>query len=275
MEFTTELPLERGRHQLRVAAVTADAAKTGLVITPVEVIEPGRQLLMAPPLVLQRVGERVQPKAARRFVSGAALGVQAEVAGRPVQDGKAVVKLSVSDSSGAVVRTADAAIDAAGASDRRRATALVDTSGLAPGAYLLTLEAGTGSPGSEMDAGPVSTAGVLRHSVVAHGPTSSHAEPGTFVIRDEATWRRFWRTLPTRQSAPEIDFSRATLFAVVGGPSDGPSSKPVVVSVYEEGGQTMVIWRADATASSTDMKPFTVVAMPRIIEGPVRFERQQ
>lgn len=232
LEFTTELPLERGRHQLRVAAVTADAAKTGLVITPVEVIEPGRQLLMAPPLVLQRVGERVQPTAARRFVSGAALGVQAEVAGRPVQDGKAVVKLSVSDSSGAVVRTADATLDAAGTSDRRRATALVDTSGLAPGAYLLTLEAGSGSPGSEMrhaipvrlPAGPVSTAGVLRHSVVAHGPTSSHAEPGTFVIRDEATWRRFWSHLPTRQSAPEIDFSRATLFAVVAPPTGRAAS---------------------------------------------------
>lgn len=91
LEFTTELPLSRGRHQLRVAAVTADGTRTGLVITPVHLIEPGRQLVMAPPLVLQRVGEQVSPTATRRFVSGAALGVQAEVAGRPVRDGKVAV----------------------------------------------------------------------------------------------------------------------------------------------------------------------------------------
>ncbi|WP_291981097.1 VWA domain-containing protein, partial [Luteitalea sp.] len=197
LEFTTELPLSRGRHQLRVAAVTSDASKTGLVITPVEVIEPGRQLLMASPLVLQQVGEQVAPTAVRRFVSGAALGVQAEVAGRPVQDGKVAVKLIVTDASGAVVKTADATLDGAGLSDRRRATGLVDTSGLGPGAYLLTLEAGTGNPDSavrhaipvRLDAGPaVPTAGVLRHSVVAHGPASRHPEPGTFVIRDEGTW---------------------------------------------------------------------------------------
>ena len=32
LEFTTELPLERGHHQLRVTAVAADATRTGLVI---------------------------------------------------------------------------------------------------------------------------------------------------------------------------------------------------------------------------------------------------
>jgi uncharacterized protein (DUF433 family) len=44
----------------------------------------------------------------------------------------------------------------------------------------------------------------------------------------------------------------------------------LVVLVNDEGGQTVVAWRADATASSTSMRPFTVVAMPRIIEGPGR-----
>ena len=83
LEFTTELPLARGRHQLRVAAVTSDATKTGLVITPVEIIEPGRPLLMAPPILLQRVGDQVIPTATRRFTAGAPLGVQAEIAGRP------------------------------------------------------------------------------------------------------------------------------------------------------------------------------------------------
>ena len=131
LAFTTELPLARGRHQLRVAAVTGDATKTGLVITPVEVIEPGRPLMMAPPILLQRVGDQVTPTAARRFVAGAPLAVQAEIAGRPVQDGKVVVRISMADGTGAVVRTADGALDAGGAPDRQRATGLIDTTGLA------------------------------------------------------------------------------------------------------------------------------------------------
>ena len=42
LEFTTELRLPRGRHQLRVAAVTAGGSSTGLAITPVEVVDVGR-----------------------------------------------------------------------------------------------------------------------------------------------------------------------------------------------------------------------------------------
>lgn len=282
LEFTTELPLARGRHQLRVAAVTSDATKTGLVITPVEVIEPGRQLMMAPPIVLQRVGKQVTPTAARRFVAGAPLAIQAEIAGRPVQEGKVVVRISLADSAGAVVRTADGALDAGGSPDRRRATGLIDTTGLGHGAYLLTVEA---VPPKAADAvrhaipirldAATSTATAPRHSIVAHGPSSRHAAAGTFVIRTEEEWRAFWSHLPTRQAAPPIDFSRATLFAVVGGGSDAPAGRPVVLSVNDDGGQTVVVWRTDPNVSPTDVKPFTVVAMPRTIEGPVRFERQQ
>jgi hypothetical protein len=141
LEFTTELPLARGRHQLRVAAVTADTSKTGLVITPVEVIEPGRQLMMAPPIVLRRVGAQIAPTAARRFMAGAPLGVQAEVAGRPVADGTVAVRIALVDGTGMIVRTADSATDAGGAPDRQRATGLLDTTGLDSGTYLLTVEA--------------------------------------------------------------------------------------------------------------------------------------
>jgi VWFA-related protein len=284
LEFTTELPLTRGRHQIRVAAVTSERTKTGLVITPIEIIEPGRQLVMAPPLLLQRVGEQVAPTGTRRFVSGAALGVQAEVAGRPVQEGKVAVTVSLADAGGAVGRREDVALDAAGVADRKRATGMVDTSGLPAGAYLLTLEASAGRADStvrhavpiRLDTGTAGTpaATVLRHSVVAHGPTSRHPAPGTFVIRDQSQWRDFWSYLPTRQAAPDIDFSRATLFAVVGGGSDKPAGKPVVISVNDDAGQTVVLWRTDPAVSPTAANPFTVVAMPKTIEGPVRFERQ-
>lgn len=281
LELTTELPLARGRHQLRVAAVTGDATKTGLVITPVEIIEPGRPLMMAPPLLLQAVGDQVIPTTARRFVAGAPLGVQAEIAGRPVQEGKVVVRISLADSAGAVVRTADAALDEGASPDRQRATGLIETTGLPNGAYLLTVEA---VPPKAADAvrhaipirlhAATSSAAASPHLVVAHGPSSRHPAAGTFVIRTDEEWQAFWKRLPTRQAAPAIDFSRATLFAVVGEGSDAPAGKPVVVAVNDDGGQTVVVWRTDPDVSPTHVKPFTVVAMPRTIEGPVRFERQ-
>lgn len=178
------------------------------------------------------------------------------------------------------MRTADATLDAAGAPERRRVTALLDTSGLVPGAYLLTLEAGTGKPGSavrhaipvRLDAGhAIPSAGVLRHSVVVHGPTSTHPEPGTFVIRDEATWREFWSHLPTRQAAPDIDFSRATLFAIVGPGGREQGLRPLVVSITEDQGVAIVRWRTTPEPSAMPSQAFTVVAVPLLITD-VRFE---
>ncbi len=164
LEFTTELPLARGRHQLRVAAVTADATRSGLVITPVEVIEPGRQLMMAPPIVLQRVGAQVAPTAARRFMAGTPLGVQAEVAGRPVADGTVAVRFALVDRAGMVVRTAESATDAGETPDRQRATGLIDTTGLDSGTYLLTI-----------DAVPTRAADAVRHAI----PIQLDAAPAT------------------------------------------------------------------------------------------------
>lgn len=287
LQFSTELPLARGRHQLRVAAVTSDATRTGLVITPVEVIEPGRQLLMAPPLVLQRVGEQIAPTAIRQFTSGAALGVQAEVAGRPVQDGKVTARVTVANSSGAVVRTAEAALDASGSPDRKRVTGLIETADLPAGTYLLTLEASADRAETavrhaipiRLDAGPaaVSATGVLRHSVVARGPTSRHPAPGTFVIRDEATWREFWSHLPTRQAAPDIDFGRATLFAIVAEPGVS-GGVPAVKDVVPDGDAVVVRWanQGAPTASSggPGRRAFIVVALPRQV-GSARFDRLQ
>ncbi|WP_291981302.1 VWA domain-containing protein [Luteitalea sp.] len=279
LEFTTELPLTRGRHQLRVAAVTGDATKTGLVITPVDVIEPGRQLMMAPPLLLQPSGDRVIPTAARRFAAGTSLGVQAEIAGRPVQEGKVAVRVSMADSSGAVVRTADGALDPGGSPDRQRATGVIKTTGLANGAYLLILEAVPPNASDAvrhaipivLHAATSSTAG-SSHLVVAHGPSSRHPAAGTFVIRTEEEWLAFWKLLPTRQAPPSIDFSRATLFAIVAGAAENATAhKPVVVSIDAMDGETVVRWRAEPDASPGAQHAFTVVAVPARVDN-VRFE---
>ena len=70
-QVTTELPLTRGRHQLRVAGVTADATRRGLVLTPVEIVEPGRALVMTPPVLLDVKEGRVHPTAVRRSTPAA------------------------------------------------------------------------------------------------------------------------------------------------------------------------------------------------------------
>lgn len=290
LEFTTEFPLARGRHQLRVAAATADGTKTGLVITPVEVVEPGRDLVMTPPVVLQQVRDTVAPTASRRFEVGTPVGVQAEIGGRPVRNGGVSVQVTLADASGRIVRTSGATLDPGDAPDRQRATGVLATDGLAPGRYLLTVEAAASNatptrhaiplqldaPASLDPAAPPSATGTateLRHLVVAYGPASRHHEPGTFVIRTGAEWQAFWRHLPTRQAAPDIDFSRATLFAVVGDGAGAGSGTPVVVSIREGAGETVVTWRTAPSPGPPTDRPFTVVALQGVASDPVRFVR--
>ncbi len=141
LEVTTELPLARGRHQLRVAAATTDETSSGLVITPVEIVEPGRTLLLAPPILLHRLGPQVAPTTARQFVTGTELGVQAEVAGAAVRQGTVAVRVALLDGTGAAVWRTDATLDAGGHADRVKATGVVDTTGLTAGPYVLTVDA--------------------------------------------------------------------------------------------------------------------------------------
>jgi hypothetical protein len=124
--------------------------------------------MMAPPILLRPVGDHVIPTAARRFVAGAPLGVQVEIAGRPVQEGKVVVRISLADSAGAVVRTADGALDAGGSPDRQRATGPIETTGLANGAYLLTVEAVPPKPGD-----------AVRHAIPIHLDAATSAAAGS------------------------------------------------------------------------------------------------
>uniref|UniRef100_UPI0025C40DFE hypothetical protein n=1 Tax=Luteitalea sp. TaxID=2004800 RepID=UPI0025C40DFE len=87
------------------------------------------------------------------------------------------------------------------------------------------------------------------------------------------TWRQFWSQLPTRQAAPDIDFSRVTLFAVVAGLRDGASgSRPNVLSVKEAPDGAVVTWKAEPHATSG---AFTVVAVPQVLSGQIRFETVQ
>lgn len=295
-EVTTSMPLTRGAHQVRAAAVTADATRVGLVMAPVAIVEAGNDLLMAPPVVLEMDGDAgATPTLKRRFDVGTPVGLQAEVAGRAVRDETARVVVSFRDVEGRVARETDAVLQAGEHNDRQRATAVMHTAGLAPGSYTLVVDARR----AEADANPVRHALALTleapavpvHTAdpapttahadlnpirVAYGPETTHESVGPLVIRDEAAWTAFWLHLPTSQTPPPIDFARVTLLAfVIDGDSTAPV-QPVVDRIQRMGDTAVVHWRTaaaprDPASSTPGTRPFVVVGIVGH-DGPVRFE---
>ena len=302
-EATTELPLARGRHQLRVAGVTADRTRTGLVITPVEIVEPGRDLVMTPPVLLDLSAGRVHPTAVRTFLSGEPLGVQVEVGGRAVQQKSVAVGAALLDRTGRTVREVSAVLDPGVKPNRIRATAVLNTDGIAAGDYVLLTEARATAADKVLRGaipialGGASTAGadtaltsavptapadsrsrVIPHTVVAHGPTSWHQKADTIVIRTERDWVGFWKYLPTRQPAPDVDFGRVTLVAIViETDSKAGAEQPSVSRIERTPDATVVYWERTATthpagsAADSPLRPFIVVGITEPV-GQIRFQ---
>jgi VWFA-related protein len=293
-ELTTPLALDRGTHQVRVAAVTADGARTGLVIVPVEIIEPGNALIMAPPVVLTGAPDAApSPTLARTLDAGLPIGVQVDVAGRPVRDQAVSVIASLQDAQGRTVRDVDAVLDPGARADQVRATAVMSTADLAPGEYALVIEArGPDAARRVRHAVPVtlrttapSPATAVTSSAatrvaplpVAHGPSTLHRAGEPFVIRDEATWQAFWGRLPTTQRPPDIDFTRVTLLAFVVDAQPASPVQPLVERIDRDGHGLVVRWRtapATTTPATDPGFPYRPFAVLGIIghDGPVRFE---
>lgn len=112
----------------------------GLVLSEVETVEPGREVLMAPPVLLDHRGG-VHPTVVRSFQPGHPLAFQVEVAGRPVERKVVAVHAGLLDANGAEVRGVQAVLDAGERPDTVRATAVVPTVGLPSGDYTLVVEA--------------------------------------------------------------------------------------------------------------------------------------
>jgi hypothetical protein len=301
-EITTEVPLSKGHHQLRVAAATADGAHTGLVLAAVEIVEPGRNLVMTPPVLLESSTGIVRPTAVRTRQPGAPLALQVQVAGRPVEQKSVRVHASLIDAAGRSVREADAILDPGAKPDRARATAVLDTDDVPAGQYLLLVEAGAPGRASGVrhglpitlesraaasPAGPPEggTAGQPRDastmaigtSLLAHGPTSSHVA-APLVIRTEIAFAEFWKGLPTRQLPPPVDFERVALLAIVIETPAAAPRRPVVARV-ERGEDGVIAYWTTAPAEAhadlapqTALRPFVVVAVTGAVER-VRFER--
>jgi VWFA-related protein len=289
---TTVLPLARGRHQVRVAAVTDDGTRTGLVIVPVEIIEPGSELVMTPPVLLGGMPEAApSPTLAREFETGGPIGLQVEVAGRPVRGKGVTVVATLQDGQRRPVREADAVLERGARDDRMRATAVVPTTGLSAGDYTLLVEA-RGAAGERpvtravplrlrpatalaTPASPRAAAPVLKP--VAHGPSTSHPASEPLIIRDEQAWTAFWSRLPTGQPPLAIDFPRVTLLAFVVDAGAAAPVRPVVERTESEGDTLVVFWRTAPTTSAMVMpagaphRPFSVVGIIGHA-GPIRFE---
>lgn len=294
--LTTPLTLSRGQHQIRVAAVTRDGSRSGLVVAPVTIVEPGSALLMASPVLLGAVeGGAITPTLTRALPVGAPIAVQVEIAGRPVRDQRVSVGVRLHDAEGTHVRETDARLDPGPREDRVRATAVLSTSGLPSGAYtlvveardakdsqvvrhavMMTLHAPTPEP-IESKVGAASAADVsLRPLAVAHGPTTTYPETGPRVIRDEAAWEAFWRHLPTQQARPDIDFARVTLLVFVVDDRVASQGEPQVDRVEREGEVMVVHWRLaprppdERPGQADPRRPFLVVGIIGH-DGPVRF----
>jgi VWFA-related protein len=277
-EGSITLMLAHGPHQLRIAATTPDGRRTGLLLHAVDMRTPSDDLSLGVPTLLGEDVTGVRPTLARTFV---------EIAGDTVKEGRASVHGRLIDAAGATVREQEAGLNPAASPVHRRATGVLTTDDLAPGAYTMVVEArrptGKGTlthaipltitpalPGSRVT---LPTGQPVIPLPVAHGPFTRHEARGPQVIRTEREWKAFWLALPTRQPAPDIDFSRVTLVAIVA--EDGPPATPRVARVTTEPGGVVVEWTTEPMAglpAADPVRPFVVLGLTQA-EGRVRFAR--
>jgi VWFA-related protein len=300
-EGSITLTLEPGPYQLRIAASTPDGSRTGLLLHAIDMRRPAGDLLLGVPTLLGEDAGGVRPTLARTFPAGHPLAFQVEIAGDAVRHGTATVHARLVDATGATIGEQDAVTEPSGSPSQLRATGLLHTEGIAPGAYTVVVEARQASAPARQSAGengkrsrthaiPITLAAADRSTAaptpgaaaprsltplaVAHGPYTRHEVRGPQVIRSEQAWTAFWRTLPTRQAAPDIDFSRVTLLALVA--EADVAHSPQVTRVTSEPGGLLVEWTTTPLAgpvpAGVPVRPFVVVGLTQA-QGRVRFQR--
>jgi hypothetical protein len=80
--------------------------------------------------------------------------------------------------------------------------------------------------------------------------------------------------LPTRQAAPDIDFDRVVLLAVISDDDGAAPAEPRIGAVRPEPGGIVVQWTVSpaSPASASPTRPFIVVGLTEVA-GHVRFEK--
>ena len=140
-EGSITLTLERGPYQLRLAASTPDGTRTGLLLHAMDMRAPAGELLLGVPTLLAEDADGVRPTLGRSFPAGHPLAFQVEVAGDAVRRANASVQARLLDATGATVAEQAATMEPAGSPAQQRATGVIVTDRLAPGAYTIAVEA--------------------------------------------------------------------------------------------------------------------------------------
>ncbi|MCC6164833.1 MAG: VWA domain-containing protein [Acidobacteria bacterium] len=291
-EGSVTLELPRGPYQLRVAAATPDGMQSGLLLHAFDMRPPSGALVLGVPTLLGEDETGVRPTLARAFPSGHPLAFQVELGGSAVAAGKATMQARLLDAQGREVRVQPLTTEADGAATSHlRATGLVSTEALVPGAYTLVIEARANADARPVAhaipvtleeaipavaSAPAARQAALRPLPVAHGPLARDAAVGPRAIRAEPEWEAFWAALPTKQPVPDIDFSRVTLLAIVLDETHDRAGAPEITRVETEPGGVVVHWRvapgAPAPTSIAERRPFVVMGVVGQ-QGHVRFAR--
>jgi VWFA-related protein len=290
-EVTMDLPLSKGEHQLRIAAVTADERHQGLVALPVVVPNEPKALWMGPPMLLATARNasvsQLRPTTARNLLVGTPIAVSAQVAGRHLPSTTRTGRLRLVDASGATRVEAETAFEKAAEGNSGLLSGVLSTETLRPGNYSVVLEAeGTKKEkvAQALTITLVPAAPGLSGSRngtpvrVAYGRLLSGSGPETLVIREHAEWQRFWARLPGSTPLPDIDFARFTLVAVVLDAGSGETT-PVIDTAERVGATTILTWRSGPPSSPgrgdghQHGRPFDVAAIPRSTEA-IEFRRR-
>lgn len=144
-EMSFELPLARGQHQLRLAAVTVDGLRSGLVTERITIATPGRSLSMDQPMLVAiggRPDARTRQFTLRRvFAVGTPIVVQTHVTGRAAAEGRVGVTLALVDGRGTTIASTAALLEPGEVRGSARVTGVLPTRDVLPGAYALVIEA--------------------------------------------------------------------------------------------------------------------------------------
>lgn len=289
-EGSVVLTVPQGRAQLRIAAITPDAAHSGLLLRDLDLHAPSKPVWLGVPTLLAEDAQGVRPTLARTFAAGHPLAFQVEVGGQALTRGAPAVRARLTDAAGRDLVAHDAVIEAGTSATQMRATGVVPTSEVPAGAYLLVVEARAGASDVARHVVPVRVEGASRAAAaataartlaprsVAHGPLTRDTRRGGVVIRTADEWQAFWTHLPTRQAPPDIDFDRVVLLAVISD-ADGPApATPRIDAIRTEPGGIVVEWTAvvapPSLASPPPMRPFIVVGLTDVA-GHVRFVRKE
>jgi VWFA-related protein len=323
VRFLNRLSLPPGRYQLRFAARDSASGGVGSVLYDLEVPDFSKAPLSMSGLVLTsawgsqwatvRADDQLRqvlpgpPIALRQFPQNDEIALFTEVYdNQAASPHKVDILTTVTSDDGKVLIKAEDERDSAelgGANGGYGYTARVPLASLAPGAYVLTVEArsrlGDGATARRQTeftvtpaAAPIGAAPQARAAgagsaaparneaamrTVARGVASRVDDARQVVARTDAEWNAVWRAHDADHPAPAVDFAREMVVGVFSGSRPTAGYGVAITGVREEGDTLVVSYRESrpipgGITAQVLTSPFHLVAVPRHA-GDVKFER--